>query len=151
MSLSFDAAASKWVGHPIQKKSGVPGLKYFKLDSGTPRARARQPGCRLRDVRFALPPTRDIARHRRYPQALPETAPRSQARRDRPGLSDGWRPALLFRSWCCGVGLAFVATRLGVEEFAGRGDGFGCRVLVFPTGGDVLAAIDALGFVGAAR
>src|ERR1700692_1772165 len=42
-------------------------------------------------------------------KALPDTAPRSQARHDRPGLSDGRRLALLFRSCRSGFGLGFVA------------------------------------------
>ena len=44
-----------------------------------------------------------------------------------------------------------VAARFGIEEFAGGGERFGGRILVFLTGRDVLAAIDALGLIGAAR
>ena len=46
---------------------------------------------------------------------------------------------------------SLVAAGFGIEEFAGGGERFGGRVLVFLTRGDVFAAIDALGLVGAAR
>src|SRR5262245_40027269 len=37
-----------------------------------------------------------------------------------------------------------------IEELAGSSDRFGGRVLIFLTGRDVLAALDALGLIGAA-
>ena len=37
------------------------------------------------------------------------------------------------------------------EEFAGRGERLGGRILIFLTGADVLAAVDALGLIGASR
>src|SRR5882724_5012566 len=38
-----------------------------------------------------------------------------------------------------------------IEELAGGGDRFGGRILIFLTGRNVFAAVDALGFIGAAR
>ncbi|OIQ75222.1 hypothetical protein GALL_431150 [mine drainage metagenome] len=40
---------------------------------------------------------------------------------------------------------------LGIEEFAGGGEGFCGRILIFPTRRDVLATVDAFGFVRTSR
>src|SRR5260221_6073808 len=99
--------------------------------------------------------TKNIPRPRwhRSRCAMSASRPWLQARPDVAGLETvrpTGRAALLFLG---GRRRLFVVAGLGfrIEELAGGGKRLGGGILVLLTGRDVLAALDAVGFLGAAR
>src|SRR3954454_11468469 len=79
--------------------------------------------------------------------------PESQARHDGPGLKSSSHVSAIRALLLGRRGRRRLVVVLGfwIEELAGCGKRLGGGVLVLLTGRDVLAAVDALGFVGAAR
>ncbi len=61
------------------------------------------------------------------------------------------RDARYFSEAASSAAAHVVVARFRIEEFAGGGERFGGGVLIFLTGRDVLAAVDALGLIGASR